>query len=136
MSTSRFAMATLAGGIVMFVSGFLLYDLLLGDFYRANQGPVTNLMREAPDMFYLGLGQLVFGALLTVVIGKWGGTSGAGMGLRIGAALGLLFGMGLDLTLYGVSNMANLTATLVDPFVFGLQMALSGAAVGAVLSKR
>jgi hypothetical protein len=134
MSTGRFLAGTLAGAVVMFFMGFVLYDLLFGAFFEANQGSVVGLMRESPVWVYLILGQLVYGALLTVVIGKWIGRSGAAAGLQIGAVLGLLFGFGLDLTLFGVSNMANLTATLVDPFIMAVQMGLAGAAVGAALA--
>jgi hypothetical protein len=83
---------------------------------------------------HLFLGQLVFGALLAVIIGKWAGVAGAGAGLRIGAIIGLLFGFAIDLTMFGVTNISNITATLVDPFVTMVQLGLGGAVVGAVLS--
>ena len=73
--------------------------------------------------------------LLTVVIGKWAGVSGAGAGFKVGALLGLMVGFGIDLTLFGVTNMANITATLVDPFVFATQMGCAGAVVGIVLAR-
>jgi hypothetical protein len=136
MSTNRFVMATLAGGITVFVMGYLIYGLATASFFAANQGSAIGVMKETPDFLYLGLGQLVFGALLAVVIGKWARVSGAGAGLQIGAVLGLLFGFGIDLTLYGVDNISTLTATLVDPFLVAIQMACGGAVVGAVLGRR
>jgi hypothetical protein len=135
MSTKRFTLATIAGGIVLFLAGGLIYGVLTVDFFEANQGSAVGVMRDAPDYLHLFLGQLVFGALLTVIIGKWAGQTGAVAGLRLGAVAGLLFGFGIDLTLFGVMNIANITATLVDPFFFALQMALGGAAVGLVLDK-
>jgi len=136
MSTNRFVMATLAGGVTIFVMGFLIYGLATASFFEANQGTATGVLKETPDFLYLGLGQLVFGTLLTVVIGKWAGASGAGSGLQIGATLGLLMGFAIDLTMHGVTNTANLTATLVDPFLVAVQMGCGGAAVGAVLGRR
>ena len=135
MSTKRFVLATLAGGIVLFMVGGLIYGVLTASFFEANQGSAVGVMRNPPDYVHLFLGQLVYGALLTVIIGKWAGVSGAAPALRIGAATGLLFGFGVDLTLFGVTNVANITATLVDPFLMAMQFALGGAVVGAVLEK-
>jgi hypothetical protein len=134
MSTNRFVLAAAAGGITVFIVGGLLYGVLLAGFFEANQGSAAGVMRESPDYVHLFLGQLVFGALLAVIIGKWAGVAGAGAGLRIGAIIGLLFGFAIDLTMFGVTNISNITATLVDPFVTMVQLGLGGAVVGAVLS--
>jgi hypothetical protein len=135
MSTKRFVLATLAGGIAVFLVGGLIYGVLTVSFFEANQGSAVGVMREAPDFVHLFLGQLVFGVLLTVVIGKWAGQSGAGAGLRMGAVFGALFGFAMNLTMFGVSNIQNITATLVDPFFAMIQMGIGGAVVGAVLQK-
>lgn len=135
MSTKRFVLAALAGGIVLFMAGGLLYGWALASFFEANQGSAVGVMRDPPDWVHLALGQLVFGVLLAVIISKWAGVSGLGAGLRIGAVTGLLLGFGIDLTMFGTSNIANITATLVDPFVAMVQFAIGGAAVGLVLEK-
>lgn len=135
MSTKRFVLATLAGGIAVFLVGSLIYGVLTVSFFEANQGSAVGVMRETPDFVHLFLGQLVFGALLTVIIGKWAGQSDAGAGLRIGAVFGALFGFAVDLTMFGVTNISNIVATLVDPFFAMIQMGIGGAVVGAVLGK-
>jgi len=135
MSTKRFVLATLAGGIAVFLVGSLIYGVLTVSFFEANQGSAVGVMRPTPDFVHLFLGQLVFGALLTVVIGKWAGQSDAGAGLRIGAVLGALLGFAMDLTMFGVTNIQNITATLVDPFFVMIQLGIGGAVVGAVLGK-
>jgi hypothetical protein len=135
MSTKRFVAATAAGGVVLFLAGGLIWGVLTAGFFEANRGSAVGVMRETPDYVHLFLGQLVFGALLTVLIGKWAGVSGAGGGLRIGASAGLLFGFAMNLTMFGTSNIQNTTATLVDPFLFMIQQAIGGAVVGAVLQK-
>ena len=91
--------------------GGLLYGVLTVSFFEANQWSAVGVMRETPDYVHLFLGQLVFGALLTVVIGTWAGQAGAGAGLRLGAVLGALIGFAVDLTMFGVTNVSNITAT-------------------------
>ena len=55
-------------------------------------------------------------------------------GLKTGAIVGLLVSLAVGLTLYGVTNTSNLTATLTDVVVGTVRLALGGAAIGAVLS--
>jgi len=136
MGSNRFIPAALAGGVVIFLVGWLLYGLLLVSFFEANQGSAVGAMRETPDFMHLGLGQLVFGVFLTVVIDKWARVGGLANGLKIGAIAGLLMGFGFSLTMFAVSNMSNITAALVDPLVFALQMACGGAVIGVVLGER
>ncbi len=50
-------------------------------------------------------------------------------------SFGALFGFAIDLTMFGVTNISNITATLVDPFFAMIQMGIGGAVVGAVLAK-
>jgi hypothetical protein len=135
MSTKAFGLATLAGGITLFLLGGLIYGVLTVDFFAANEGSAIGVMRETPDLFHLFLGQLVLGALLTMIIGKWAGVRGAAVGLRLGGVTGLLMGLGIDLTMFGVTNTMTITAALVDPLFIGIQMAAGGAVVGLVLEK-
>jgi hypothetical protein len=136
MASNRFVLAALVGGVVVFLAGGLLYGVLTVSFFEANQGSAVGVMRETPDILYLVLGQVVLGVLLAVVIDKWARVGGVANGLKIGAIVGLLMGLGVDLTMYGVTNMANLTATLVDPLIQAVQMACAGGAIGAVLGNR
>jgi hypothetical protein len=44
-----------------------------------------------------------------------------------------MMGLGIDFTMFGVANLSNLTATLVDPVIFMIQLGVGGAVIGAVL---
>ena len=57
MDTKKFLFASLAGGILFFVSGYLAYGVLLRDFM------VAAGMKETPDMGVLILSQLIFGGV-------------------------------------------------------------------------
>ena len=135
MTTQRFALATVVGGITLFVLGFLIYGVLLMDFFAANTGSATGALREVPLFWSLGLGELALAALLTLAIGGWARKASAADGLKTGAVVGLLLSLAVGLTFYGVTNMSNLTATLTDIVVGTVRLALAGAAIGAVLSK-
>lgn len=84
----------------------------------------------------LVLGNLLQAYLLAYIFGKWANITTFGAGLQGGLMIGLILGFGYDLTLYGTTNISNLTATLVDPFVVGVMMGLSGGVIGWVLGRK
>ena len=69
MDAKRFTTATLAGAVTLFVAGYLIYGLALADFYAANVGSATGVEKDPPIWLYLVLGQLVFAAFVTLVLG-------------------------------------------------------------------
>jgi hypothetical protein len=135
MTTQKFALATVAGGVTVFVLGFVFYGWLLMGFFEANSGTATGAMKETPMWLHLVLGQLVFAALLTTVIGKWAGVSGAGDGFKIGAAFGLLLAVSMNLTFLGVMNVSTPTGAIVDVIVSTINTGITGAVIGTVLGR-
>ena len=135
MDTKKFLTGTLAGGVVYFFLGYLIYGVLLQEFYEVNSGSATGVMRADEEMVWwaLILGNLAFAALITYIFLKWAHISTFKSGLRGGAAIGLLMVLSYNLTMYGVSNLSNLTATLVDIVVVTAITAIIGGVIGAVL---
>ena len=132
MATKQFTMATLAGGVAVFVMGFLLYGMAMAGFFANNAGTATGVMKEAVLFGPLIIGQIALAGFLTMVMG-WRGSNSAGAGLKTGALVGLVVAIGFGFTNYGVMNLSNLTATLVDPVIFMIQLGVGGAVIGAVL---
>lgn len=135
MDTKKFLIGTLAGGIVYFFLGFLVYGILLQGFFEANSGSATGVMRLEDEMQWwaLILGNLAYAGFITYVFLKWAHISTFKSGLRGGAAMGFLLILGYNLTSYGVMNLYNLTSTLVDIVVATAITAIIGGVVGAVL---
>jgi hypothetical protein len=134
MTTGRFLAAALAGGLTLFVFGFLLWGILLDPFFQAHLGSATGVVKEPMDFVALSLGQFFYAFLLATVIGKWAGVSGFGPGLRIGAVFGFLLSLSVGLTQYSMANLTDLTGTLVDPFVSAVWGGLGGGVIGLVLA--
>jgi hypothetical protein len=133
MTIKKLAFATLAGAAAGFITEVLLYGVLLADFFAANAGSATGVNREEPNLVMIALGQIPLALLLALFISRWGERPTMASGVRLGAMFGLLLELGVDLTMYGTTNVANLTATLVDPFVTLVQGAVTGAVIGLVL---
>ena len=134
MDTKNFLLASLAGGIVFFVSGFLFYGVLLSDFMVA--GSAEGVMKETPDFVPLILSQLIFGAFLTMVLRRWPGAGTLAQGAKAGASLGVLLGLGFSLVQYATMNVMNVALIPVEAVVGAIQGALAGGAIGVVLGRR
>lgn len=138
MDAKKRMLATLAGFVVFFLLGWLLYGFLLMDFYATNSGSATGIMREESEMVWwaLILGNLFQAYLLVYIFGKWANITTFGGGFSAGLIIGLILGFAVNLSWYGTMNITNLTATLVDPFVSGIMMAITGGVVGWVLGRK
>jgi hypothetical protein len=133
MSTGRLLAASLAGGVTLFIVGFVLWGLVLAGFYEAHVGTATGVTKEEMDFITLFLSQFLWAFLMALVIGKWAALSGFGQGLKIGAVMGFLMSLSIGLSQYSMSNLHDLTLALTDPFVSAVWSGLGGGVVGAVL---
>ena len=135
MDTKKFLIGTLAGGVVYFFLGYLVYGLLLQGFYEANAGSATGVMRSDDEMVWwaLVLGNLAFAALLTYIFLKWAHISTFKSGLRGGAAIGFFMAFSFNLIMYATTNIMNLTSAVVDIIVATIMTAIIGGVIGAVL---
>ena len=70
----RILAATVAGGIVFFVVGYILFAVLLESFFKGYMIQYPGLMKEPmPDMIFLALWNLVMALLFAFVFERWAG---------------------------------------------------------------
>ena len=135
METRRFVTGTLVGGITLFALGYLIFDLAFADFYAANAGSATGVARDAQLVWAVALGSLSYAALMTLAIGSRAGSATIGGGVQIGAVVGFLLWVTADFILYGITNMTNLTRTVVDPLLELVRGGIVGGVTALVLGK-
>ena len=128
-------MATLVGGVVLYAVGYLIFTTAFGAFYAANAGSATGVDRAEQIVWAMAVANLAYAALIVFVMGRR--TPGSiGEGAITGAVVGFLIWCTADFALYGSSNIANLTRTLVDPLLEIVHGGIAGAAIAAVLRPR
>ena len=130
MDTKRLLTGTVVGGVVAFVTAYLLWGLLLASFFEGQMAS-AGLTREAPVLWADALGTLSIALLVTLAIG-WTGGSSMMDGLKTGALVGFLFWLGADLIFYANFNFSTLTGALADSVVELIHWGIAGAAIGAV----
>lgn len=131
MITQRLLLGTVVGAVVFTLLGYLAYGIVFADFFANNGGSATGVQRDPFDFVSLVAGQVVFGALLTIIL-IWASAANVMQAVKIAFVTGLLFFLAIDLTLYATTNIQNLKASLVDPIIGGVLFAVAGAAIMAV----
>lgn len=135
MTTKQWVAGTIAGGIVVMALGYIVFEWLLGDFYAANGGSATGVSRDPQIVWAAAVGALAYAALILYALRSQAGSVNVSSGMKTGAVVGFLIWVCADFTLYGITNLNNLTLTIVDPLVELVRGGIVGAALGALLPK-
>ena len=138
MDARRFVIGTLVGGVTVFATGTLIFAMApFGNFYTyaLSAGSATGVARESKLVWAVALGALSYSALVTLAIGSRARSLSIGAGIKIGAVVGFLLWFTADFTFYGISNVGNLTSTVVAPLLELAPGAIAGGVIAAVLGK-
>jgi len=117
---------TIFGGIAYFLLGWLVWGILLMDFFSANMNQCAS--RPAEDMVWWAiiLSNLVIALLLTLIL-HWAKARSIIDGLKFGALFGLLFGSGIAFSYWSMSTTyLNAGAMITDIVVSMVVMAVVG----------
>ncbi len=120
---TKMIVAAVAGGLVLFLTGGLVYELLLADFFT------VEVSRDTANLLYIVPGELVFGYLLAWVLSCCGASSVVDRA-KYGALIGFLIALGYGLLLYGSTTITDLTHYLVEAVVWAVRYACAGAVIG------
>ena len=135
MNTKQWIVGTIGGAIVLFALGYVIFETLLGDFYAANGGSATGVVRDPPILWAVAVGALAYAALVMYALKAQATSLNMVGAAKAGATVGFLIWLCPDFTLYGITNMNNLTLTVVDPLIEIVRGAILGAVLGALLPK-
>lgn len=132
---TKVLLAALAGGVTSFLLGWVFYGILLGDFFAANIGTATGVMKDEASMGWVPLivGNLATGLLFALIYSRWAGITTFKTGAIGGAWVGFLVALSYDMVSLGTANIMNSTAAMVDPLVAAVMSAIIGGVVGLAL---
>ena len=135
MNTKQWVGGTIVGAIVLFGVGYVLFEVLLKDFYAANSGTATGVNRETQIIWAVAVGALAYAALILYALRGSAASLNVASGAKTGAIVGALIWACADFTLYGISNINTLTLAVVDPLVELVRGGITGAALAVLLPK-
>ena len=117
--------ASVAGGAVYFVLGWIIYGFLIQDSGAAAE----------PVIWAIGLGSVFIAAVLALVL-SWRGTTGAGDAFKASAGFGVLLGLAIGFSLMGTMEPEagpDLTTVVRDAVIGALMYGAAGVVVAKVL---
>ena len=135
MDIKRFIIGTIVGGIALYILGYVMFNLAFADFFAANAGSATGAWKDPQVIWAIALGTLSYAALITLALGTRAGSTTIVEGLKVGAIVGFLMWFSADMIFYGIWNVENLTAAIVDSLLELVRGGIGGAVIAAVLGK-
>lgn len=132
MDAKRFVTGTVVGGVVLFATGYVIFNMLLAGFYAANSA--AGVDREMPIIWAAIVASFAYAALVTYALASRGVVTVGGAALT-GAIAGFLLWATADFAIYAALNVGSVKLAVVDPLVEFVHGGIGGAAIGAVLSR-
>ncbi len=124
--------AALAGGIVMFLLGFLFFGILLAEFFRENMVQYPGLQKDPPLVWAIFLFNLAWAWLIAWVADKIGG--GWAEGAKAGAVVMFTIALAANLDFLAFLNVhKGLSPMLVHILIVTFVGTVAGAVIGALL---
>ncbi len=136
MKTNKILFGGITGGIAYFFLGWIVYGILLKDFTTNSFNQCA--MKPDDQMIWWALiaSNLASGFLLAFIF-SISNTIGFMSGIKIGAIVGLLIALYLDLSFHSMTNLFNnFNAVIVDIVVNTILAGIVGACVAQVMSSR
>lgn len=135
MDIKRLIIGSITGLVVLYVVGYVIWEMLLVDFFAANAGSAQGVAREEQILWAVLVGTLCYATLLTMTIEARSGATSLVDGAKAGAVVGLLLWGTVDFLFYGYFNLNNLTGAIADIVLEGVRGGIGGAVIALVLGK-
>jgi len=117
---------TLFGGISYFLLGWLVWGILLMDFFSGNMNQCANRPEDGMIWWAIILSNFVLALLLTLIL-SWARAKSINDGLKYGALFGLLYTSSFAFSSWSMTTMyTNPGAMLADILVSTIVLALVG----------
>lgn len=123
----------IAGGITMFLLGFVVFAVLLESYFRANMTVYSGLEKDPPVFWAIFLFNLTWAALIAFAL-DYAGRSGWAEGAKVGTIIMFLLALGTNLDFFAFLNIHKAAAPMiVHTLVVAIMGGVTGAVVGAVM---
>ena len=127
--------STFASFVIIYFFPSIFYAYLAVDFFESQV--ITDVSR-GDDMLLLPLtiGCLIMAYLFSSIYEKWGaGSYNVRSGIQFGVLIGLFFGAGIGLVMYGTEMRITATGHLVDAVFWVVTYAIAGM-ISSIVYKR
>ncbi len=134
MDGKRLLTGAVVGGIAMFALGWLVFELAFGSFDDAGSNLPAGVVRDTRILWAWAGGSVALAVLVTFAL-TWAQATSFGSGFKVGAIVGFLVWLGVDLLRYSGIDDLTLTVTLLDPVLEIVRTGLVGAILAVTLNR-
>lgn len=127
--------AAFASATVTFLLSWLVFGILLINFYNTNATHYAGLMKDRPEMWAIIIANICYGFMLAFIL-NLAGIKSPVKGFTTGFLIILLGNAGFDLMYYATINMYGLNVLVVDILTNAIIGGLSGAVSALVLGSK
>jgi|SoiMethySBSTD1v2_1073268.scaffolds.fasta_scaffold1627285_2 hypothetical protein len=135
MDMKRLIVGTVVGAVVLYVLGYVIFELAAGTFYAANRGPSSGAFRDLPLQWPLVVASVAYAALITLGALSRESVPSITTGAVVGAVIGFLSWLQVDLVFYSYMTTRALAVVVVDPLLEAIHGGITGAVIATVLAK-
>ena len=132
MSTKAI-LAAVAGTIFAFLLGWLIYGILLMDYFESNVIPYEGLMKETPDMIVIIINNILWAFLFAFIFHRWAGIKTIIGGMTAALIITLPVSLSMDLYVWGSMNLYPFKLVIVDVISSTVLWVLVGGLMGYIL---
>ncbi len=133
---TKVIIAGIIAGVVSFLLGWVLWGMLLMDYYEANMIVYEGMEKDPMNMLGMVVSQLSGGLLIAYIIGNAAGAMNWKRGATIGLYVGFFMTLMMTMYFFAFFNWyANNTILVVDLLLNTAFTALLGAIVGWYLGR-
>jgi len=122
-------LGALIAGVISFLLGWLIFGILLMDYYTANMVQYSGLVKNPPEIWAIAIANLAW-ALLIAWVFSMSGINTVSRGISTGFILGFLMTLGFNSFLYAQFNLYNTKILAIDTVLSGVMGGINGAILG------
>ena len=126
----KIIIAALLGSVVSFLLGWLVYGILLMDFYSSHMNYYHGLMKDPPNLAAIFAGGLAMSFLIAYIYRKWSGTTSFATGFMNGLIIGFLVSLSFNLYMYASMDLYARRVIVVGVITGTLFNAVLGGVIG------
>jgi len=135
MNYQKMLISTLAGAVVFYFAGFLIWGIALSGIQESHSVNYDGLAREAPDMVAMALSMIASAFLFAYIFDRWAGIKTFVTGAKAGALLAVFIGLGHGLLMHSMMNLIDYTVIATDVVGNAIWGALGGGVIGYLLGR-
>jgi hypothetical protein len=132
---SKTMVGGILAGIVSFLLGWLVFGILLMDYYTRNMKNYEGLMKSSPEIWAIAVSNLCFGMLLAFVF-QLAGIKTASRGFITAMVISLLTSVSLNLYMYAQFDLYAGSMLVTDVLVNAIFGGIVGAFLGRWLGRK